>query len=110
MNVIIINGKRYNVQGNNITVNGDSITVDGKVIESGLNGEVKVKFEGDLANIDCNNLEVHGNIKGDVDCTNLKCNKIEGDVDCTNLTCETITGDIDANSINCKKHIGDVNM
>jgi cytoskeletal protein CcmA (bactofilin family) len=109
MNKITINGKTFSVQGNNITLNGDSIQVDGKVIESGLSGEVKVKFEGDLANIDCNDLEVQGNIKGNVDCTNIKCNNIDGDVDCTNLQCQTIYGNIDATKVQCMKHIGETN-
>lgn len=110
MSVITVNGKTYNVQGNNITVNGDSIKVDGKTIESGLSGEVKVKFEGDLANLHCNSAVVNGNIKGDVDCTSLQCNNIDGNVDCTSLQCETIYGNIDATSVKCIKHIGETNL
>ena len=84
------------------TINDDILSVDGVVIESGLSGNVKVEFIGDLANIDCTNLVVNGDVKGDVDCTNLKCGNIVGDVDATNVTCANVIGDIDAHKVTCK--------
>ena len=101
---IIIDGERFDVDGNNIVITeSGTAKVNGKVIKTGLKDEVRVRFEGDLANIDCTNLVVEGSVNGDVDCTNLKVGgDITGDVDATNVKCKNIGGDVDAKHVVCK--------
>lgn len=94
-NQITINGKSYSVSGKNISVKNDSIYVDGVLIESGLTGNVKVEFTGDLANLDCTTATIHGNVTGYVDGTNITCGDVGGDVNGTNITCGDIMGKAD---------------
>ena len=112
MNKITINGETINVEGNDIVITKNGkVSVSDKTIKTGLTGEVKVRFEGDLANIDCTNLVVNGNVQGDVDCTNLTVQGgIEGDVDANNVRCENIGGDVDANKVNCKNVSGNISI
>ena len=102
MNTININGKSYIVRGKNVVIKNNKVIVDGSVIEENMKGIVKVEWIGDLANLDCDSAEVNGNVHGNVDCTNLKCDDIKGNVDCTNLNCNDIYGDVDAVTVNCK--------
>lgn len=90
MNKITINGKSITCSGSSIVVTDDKLYVNGKLIEQGLTGEVIVKFEGDLASLECHNANVTGSITGDVDCHNLKCHDIIGRVKAHNLQCNSI--------------------
>ena len=101
-NKITINGKSYEVSGNNITVKNDSIYVDGQLAESGLSGNVKVEFTGDLANLDCTTATINGNVHGDVDGTTITCGDVGGDVDGTNITCGDIKGKADGTNFKFK--------
>jgi len=101
-NKITINGKSYEVSGNNISVKNDSIYVDGVLVESGLTGDVKVEFTGDLANLDCTTATINGNVTGDVDGTTISCGNIGGDVDGTTINCGDIKGSVDAVSVRKK--------
>lgn len=124
MNTVIINGKTYNVSGNNISVQnisgkGNKVIINGVTIVDGLEGnEVTVKWEGDLANLNCTSAIINGDVNGDVDtqsltCKNITAKKVEsqsidcadiyGDVDSQSVTCNNVTGDIDAMSVTCKK-------
>lgn len=96
MNRITINGETFIVDGKNINVSGSKVIVDGKVVKGDLEGIVKIEWSGDLANLDCTNAVINGNVEGDVDCTNLTCGNIGGDVDATNVKCGDIGGDVDA--------------
>jgi len=103
MNKITINGTTYAVNGKNIKVTNGAVMVDGIMVTSGLSGNVGIKFSGDLARLEAASAEVHGNINGDVDCTNLICNNIQGDVDATNVTVRgSIHGSVDATHITSK--------
>jgi len=95
-NNMIINGKRYdNIQGNNVCINGGQIIVDGKVICDDNTGEVVIKWEGDVANLDCSNADIYGNVTGDVDGTNIDINgDVGGSVDGTNITCGKVNGNV----------------
>ena len=99
MSVIVINGKRTTVFGKNIRVENDSIYVDGLLVESGLQGIVKIQFEGDLASLESHNTEVFGNIAGNVDSHNLKCNDIGGSVKSHNVSCKSIMGNVTAKNV-----------
>lgn len=102
MNTIILNGERHQVQGKNIIITSSSITVDGINITniSADTRELKVSFEGDLANIDCTNLVVNGNVNGSVDCTNFKGEDVHGNIDATNVNIKgNHTGDIKATNV-----------
>lgn len=96
MNSITINGETFIVDGKNVNISGNKVIVDGKVVKNGLEGIVKIEWSGDLANLDCTNATINGDIHGDVDCTNLTCGNIGGDVDATNVKCGNIGGDVDA--------------
>lgn len=100
MNSVTVNGKRINVQGNNISVCNGRVMVDGKVIEEGLQGIVKLQIEGDLAdlNADCS-VELTGSVHGNVDAGNsVKCGgDIKGNVDAGNsVKCGNIGGSVRA--------------
>jgi len=105
-NKITINGKSYEVSGKNISVKNDSIYVDGQLIESGLSGNVKVEFTGDLANLDCTTATINGNITGDVDCNTITCGDVGGDVDGTTIKCGNVGGDVDGTNITCGNIMG----
>jgi len=90
MNTININGQSISCSGNNIVITNDQCFVDGKLVESGLTGVVTIKFEGDLASLECHNAIVNGNILGNVDCHNLKCRDITGKVKSHNTQCNSI--------------------
>jgi hypothetical protein len=100
-NQITINGKSYEVSGKNISVRNDSIYVDGVLVESGLSGNVKVEFTGDLANLDCTTATINGNVTGDVDGTTITCGDVGGDVDGTTIKCGNVSGDVDGTNITC---------
>lgn len=54
MNTIVVNGKRMQVEGNNISINGNKIFVDGEELNcEELKNEVIIKWEGDLASLEC---------------------------------------------------------
>lgn len=107
-NKITINGKTYEVSGNNIRVQNDSIYVDGQLIESGLKDTVKIEFTGDLANLNCTTATILGDVKGDVDGTTITCGNVAGDVDGTTIKCGDVGGDVDGTSVTCNKVMGDV--
>jgi hypothetical protein len=107
-NKITINGKSYEVSGNNITVKNDSIYVDGKLVESCLTGNVKVEFTGDLANLDCTTATINGNVQGDVDGTTITCGDVGGYVDGATIKCGNIGGDVDGTNITCGDIKGNV--
>ena len=63
MNTIVVNGKRMQVEGNSISINGNKIFVDGKELNcEELKNEVTIKWEGDLASLECHNAKIKGNI------------------------------------------------
>ena len=105
MNTIIINGTKIQTSGNNISVINNSVYVDGKVIQTKLSGIVEIKFEGDLASLNCNgSASINGNIKGDVDVGgSLDCGDIGGNIDVGgSVRCGKVSGDIDAGgSVKC---------
>lgn len=103
--MIIINGKSFSVSGNNINISGDSVIVDGKVIQSDLSGIVKIEFKGDLAKLNCNTAEVHGNVNGDVNANTVHCGNVLGAIDANTVHCHDVLGGVDANTVRCNKKI-----
>lgn len=99
-NTITINGKSISVQGNNILVINNKVYVDEKLVEEGLLGEVKISFEGDLANLDTNSsVIVNGNVSGDINSNgSVTVNgDVKGDIDCNgSVSCGSVQGSIDA--------------
>jgi hypothetical protein len=99
MNKIIINGVETPVTGKNIVCR---ILVD-DVLISEHGGNIKISFEGDLANIKATNLTVNGNANGEIDATSVK---VSGGINspiinCTNLDVSgnITTTNIDATSV-----------
>ncbi len=69
------------------------------MIVSELTGIVEIKFEGDLANLNCHNAVVNGVIKGNVSTHNIECKNIGGNVSSHNVNCEKIYGTCNAKNI-----------
>jgi len=62
MSTITINGKTYITKGNDISIIDGIVSVDGNIIEAGLSGNVKITWDGPLANLRAD---------GDVTCENV---------------------------------------
>lgn len=104
MNKITIDGVSYDVEGNNVSIVKKRILVDGKVIVDNISGNtVHVKWEGDLAKLDCTSCEIVGNVHGKVDATSVVCGDVGGDIDATSVKCGNVAGDIDAVSVKRRK-------
>lgn len=132
MNIIKINGESFDVKGRNIRIgkvstdsnvkiNGMNINnlghiknqynsgqssavyVDNVLIKDNLNDDIKIEFIGDLANLNCINAVVNGDVRGNIDATNVKCDKVGGSIDATNVKCGKVSGSIDATKVTIKK-------
>lgn len=101
MNNMNINGKNYNVQGNNIVVKNGTVYVDGVFVEGDLSGDVKIEFFGDVASLDCTSATIHGNVEGNVNCTSIKCGDVGGSVNCTSIKCNDVGGNVKGMSVKC---------
>jgi len=115
VNQITIDGQTFQVNGNNVRVTSSNglttITVDGTTITSGkYNSDVKIKWEGDLANLDCTTCEINGNVTGDIDATTVKCGNVNGNVDGTTINCGDVKGYVDGVTVNCKSASGGIKM
>lgn len=109
MNKLIVNGIEHMVEGNNVSIVKRSIVVNGKIIVDNIVGDsVHVKWEGDLANLDCTSCEITGNVNGRVDSTSVRCGNVGGNVDATSVRCGNIGGRVDATSVNCETIMGNV--
>lgn len=112
MNKLFINERSYNVTGTNVSVVGRKLYVNGKLVETISKEEaentVHIRFEGDLANLNCTSCEIAGNVEGHVDGTNIKCGDVQGNVDGTNITCGNVAGDVDGTQISCQNVQGNV--
>jgi hypothetical protein len=98
-NNIFVNGKAYSVNGNNISIINNKVYVDGKEINTDekLSGEITIRFEGDLANLQCDcPVIINGNVKGDVDSKG-------------SINCENVYGNLKSyGSVNCRDVHGDL--
>lgn len=106
MGSININGKSYNVSGNNISVVNGKVIVDGKIIEENLSGVVEVKFEGALASLRSDASVTCGNVHGDVKAgSSVKCLDVDGNVNAgSSVNCNNVGGNVKAgSSINYKR-------
>lgn len=100
MNTISINGRSFSVSGRNISVVNGKIIVDGKTIQKGLTGDVHIKWEGDLAELNCNSCEISGNVGKDVKCNTAKIKgNIGGDVKGNTIKCGNVQGNVKGNTI-----------
>jgi predicted acyltransferase (DUF342 family) len=99
MNIITVNGKRIEVTGNNVVIQNGNVIVDGDLVSSGLSGEVKIKWEGELASLKCHNATIDGNVQGDVKAHNVKCRDVSGDVKAHNVTASTIKGRVKSRNL-----------
>lgn len=106
MNVIVVNGMRIEVPDGtrNIVVTGDMVKVGGVVVSQGLQGIVKVEWEGPLASLECGcEAVIKGDVHGDARAGNsISCGNVGGDARAGNsLNCGDIKGNAKAgNSIN----------
>lgn len=66
MSVIMINGKRIEVQGSHISIVNGVVKVDGVTVESGLQGVVEVKWEGPIAILNTDASVTCGDVGGNV--------------------------------------------
>lgn len=108
MNTIIVNGKKYQVQGTNIVVKNSRVYVDGKDITDGaesFSGIVEIRWEGPLASVQSDaSVSVQGDVKGDVRANgSVNCGHVGGDVKAGgSVNCGRVTGKVKAGgSVNC---------
>jgi hypothetical protein len=108
MNTIIVNGKKYQVQGTNVSVRNNRIYVDGKDITDGAEpfaGIVEIRWEGALAALQSDAaVNVDGDVKGDVKAEgSVNCGHVGGDVKAEgSVNCGRVTGKVKAGgSVNC---------
>lgn len=108
MNRISVNGTTYELPdgATDVRISGGTLTVGGAPIASGLSGEVRVRWEGPLASLDCRHgsVTVEGDVAGDVDCGgSATCGNVGGSVDAGgSVSCGNVTGDVDAGgSVRC---------
>jgi len=109
-NTIVQSNNRFNgdLVAGSIRVSGckNIVQKNGKTYINGKlaarNEPAEIIVEGNVINLNCRNAAITGNVKNNVDCTNLKCENIGGDVNCTNVTCKSINGNVDATNV---KHI-----
>ena len=99
-NTITINGNSISVSGNGISIINNKVYVDGELVEEGLSGDVRITFEGDLADLDSTaSVTVNGNVKGDIDASGSVTvhGDVQGDVDASgSVSCGNVGGDVDA--------------
>lgn len=104
MNTISINGKSFSVSGSSVSVVNGKIIVDGKLITEGLAGDVHIKWEGDLASLNCNSCEISGNVGKDVKCNTAKIEgNVGGDVKGNTIKCGNVQGSVKGNTVKYRK-------
>jgi len=94
---VIVNGKKYKVEGNNISVQNGKIYVDGKLINK---KEAKA-----------NNIIIEGNVENIETDLSVSCNNVKGDIKAGgSINCDNVGGNITASgSVNCDRVNGDIN-
>ncbi len=99
---IIINWEQIQCSWNNISINNGEVYVDGKKVKWGLKGITKVEFKWDLANLDCSNADIYGNVHWDVDGSIIDIGwDVWGDVDGSNISVEwNVSGKVIGSNIN----------
>ena len=103
MNKIIINGEQFTTTDRNIVVKNNKVIVNGDIIKEGLQGDVHIIFEGDLANLDCTTATINGDVRGSVDGTTINVQgNVGGDIDGTTVNCGNVQGNVDAMKITRK--------
>ena len=110
MNNITINGESFVCNGKNIVSKDGKIYVDGQVIKEGLQGDVTIHFNGDLANLNCADAVINGNVQGDVNAADVKCGNVGGNISAADVRCQEVQGKISAASVKIKKNSGDIKM
>jgi len=97
--MIKVNGKVYNVSGNNVSVVNGVVKVDGKVIDESMkNSVMQIEITGELmslqtdASVSCQN--VQGDVKagGSVNCDDVRGNVMAGG----SVNCDDIGGNLTA--------------
>lgn len=83
MATITINGKTFEVEGDNIYIHtrGSAIKLCGNVVGYNYSGEVSLKIEGAVANIDAGGSVECDNVSGDIDAGgSVNCGNVGGSV------------------------------
>ena len=94
MNSITINGESFVCNGKNIVSINGKIIVDGEVIKEGLSGNVTIHFNGDLANLTCADAVINGNVHGDINAADVRCNNVKGKITAASVKIKNNSGDI----------------
>lgn len=103
----------HHVAGRNVSIKSRKVYVNGKLVESITEedgNEITITWEGDLANLDCTSCTINGEVKGNVDATNVKCGNVGGDVDGTSVNCQTVHGKVDATSVKMGNNTGNIRL
>jgi phage baseplate assembly protein gpV len=116
MGVVVVNGTRVEVpDGSNVSVINGVIYIDDQPFggDSKPTGVTKLVIEGAVVNIktDRASVEVHGEVKGDVDAGgSVTCGNVGGKVSSGgSANCRDVNGNVSAGgSVNCGKVSGKV--
>jgi len=113
MNIIRVNGKKYEVSGSNISIVGDKIIVgeESITIDTNTARKITVVWEGPAANVESVfNVNVQGDVQGNVNAGDeVVCGNVRGNVNAgDSITCGDITGNVNAgDTIKCNDINGD---
>ena len=113
MNILIINGEEFEIDGEHIFINQDSnggrISVNGLPIMNMPEVKLIIEFKGDLASLTTYaDTTVNGAISGNVKSININCKEVNGNIEATNVTCGNVTGDVKSTMMRCSTINGNV--
>lgn len=100
MTTITVNGKTIRIDGNasNVCVSNGRVTVGGVDVVTGLQGIVKIVWDGPLASLHADTAVECGDVQGDVDGGNsVSCRNVKGSVKAGNsVVCGSVGGNVKA--------------
>jgi hypothetical protein len=94
---VIVNGKKYEVEGSNISIVNNKIYSDGKLVNK--------------EEINANSIIIEGNVENIETDLSVSCNNVKGDIKAGgSINCDNVGGNVTAGgSVNCDKVKGNIN-
>ena len=110
---ITVNGKEFNLFGDNISIKNGNVVVDGKVVDGAKTSDLVqlVISEGMVKNLNVSGDVECKDVEGDIDAGgSIQCGNVNGDVDAGgSVQCKDVGGNVDAGgSVNCDFAAGNV--
>jgi hypothetical protein len=94
---VVVNGKKYEVEGSNISIINNKIYSDGKLVNK--------------EEINANSIIIEGNVENIETDLSVSCNNVKGDIKAGgSINCDNVGGNVTAGgSVNCDKVKGNIN-